>query len=115
VRADVTAWQEPRYSVRITRGYCLPSKKLYQHIDKCDLFLLFWSTSAKQSKWVLEEVRYALRRKGGHQHARPQIRPVIIAGPPAPTLPEELSDIHFNDILIYFMNEPRRSAGAARD
>jgi hypothetical protein len=90
-------------------------KKLYQHIDKCDLFLLFWSTSAKQSKWVLEEVRYALRRKGGNHDAPPQIRPVIIEGPPAPSPPEELSDIHFNDKLIYFMTEPRRSAGAARD
>ncbi len=39
-------------------------RKLYRHIDKCDLFLLFWSTAAKKSEWVLEEVRYALKHKG---------------------------------------------------
>src|SRR5262249_20908411 len=36
-------------------------KELYRHIDQSDLFLLFWSTPARQSKWVLEEVRYALK------------------------------------------------------
>jgi hypothetical protein len=83
-------------------------KKLYRHIDKCDLFLLFWSTSARLSNWVLEEIRYALKRKGGDHHAPPQIRPVIIEGPPVPEPPEELSDLHFNDSLIYFMIDPAK-------
>ena len=30
--------------------------ELFRHIDECDLFLLFWSTAAKQSRWVLKEV-----------------------------------------------------------
>ena len=39
-------------------------KELYRHIDECDLFLLFWSTAAKESKWVLKEALYALERQG---------------------------------------------------
>ncbi|MFQ5810308.1 MAG: TIR domain-containing protein, partial [Armatimonadota bacterium] len=30
--------------------------QLYRHIDKCDLFLLFWSSAARDSEWVLKEV-----------------------------------------------------------
>src|SRR5262249_15277578 len=41
-------------------------RKLYRYIDECDLFLLFWSTAASTSKWVLMEVRYAVKRKGGN-------------------------------------------------
>jgi hypothetical protein len=78
-------------------------RKLYLHIDKSDLFLLFWSTNAKESKWVLEEVRYALKRKGGDDSAPPALVPVIIEGPPVPEPPEELAHIHFNGYLIYFM------------
>jgi hypothetical protein len=81
-------------------------RKLYLHIDKSDLFLLFWSTHAKKSEWVLKEVRYALERKRGDEFARPEIIPVIIEGPPVPKPPEELAHLHFNDYLIYFM-EPQ--------
>ena len=45
-------------------------KALYRHIDDSDLFLLFWSNAARQSKWVLEEVRYALRRKDSDELRR---------------------------------------------
>ena len=37
--------------------------RLYQEIDRCDLFLLFWSSNAKQSQWVMKEVEYALARR----------------------------------------------------
>jgi uncharacterized protein YjbI with pentapeptide repeats len=77
-------------------------RKLYLHIDKSDLFLLFWSTNAKASKWVLEEVRYAIKRKGGNELAPPKLIPVIIEGPPVPEPPQELAHLHFNDYLIYF-------------
>lgn len=77
--------------------------QLFRHIDRCDLFLLFWSTAAKQSKWVMKEVGYALRLQGGNPSAIPQIRPVIIEGPPTPTPPEELAALHFNDKIIYMM------------
>jgi hypothetical protein len=78
-------------------------RKLYLYIDRSDLFLLFWSRNAKESKWVLEEVRYAIKRKGGDDSEPPEIVPVIIEGPPVPEPPEELAHIHFNDYLIYFM------------
>jgi hypothetical protein len=78
-------------------------RKLYRHIDRSDLFLLFWSTSAKESKWVLKEIRYAIKRKGGDDLQPPDIIPVIIEGPPVPCPPEDLAHLHFNDYLIYFM------------
>ena len=78
-------------------------RKLYHYIDRSDLFLLFWSTNAKQSKWVLEEVRYAIKRKGDNEFAPPEIFPVIIEGPPPPEPPKELAHLHFNDYLTYFM------------
>ena len=79
-------------------------RKLYHHIDKCDLFLLFWSTKAKESRWVLDEVRYAPKRQGGDILAPPELIPVIIEGPPIPNPPDELSaHLHFNDYLLYFL------------
>ena len=81
-------------------------RKLYRHIDRSDLFLLFWSTNAKESKWVLEEARYAIKRKGGNDLAPPDVIPVIIEGPPVPKPPEDLAHLHFNDYLIYFMIPP---------
>ena len=78
-------------------------KQLYRHIDECDLFLLFWSSAARDSKWVMEEVKYALGRKHDDEFAPPEIHPVIIEGPPIPQPPAELAHLHFNDRIIYFM------------
>jgi hypothetical protein len=76
-------------------------KSLYKQIDNCDVFFLFWSTSAKNSKWVMEEYKYAqsLQLKG----IPIEIIPVPIEGPPAPEPPEELSHLHFNDGFLYFI------------
>lgn len=79
-------------------------KELYRNIDRCDLFLLFWSTAARKSEWVLREVDYAIDRKGGYDDAPPEIKPVIIEGPPLVTPPERLKHLHFNDRLIYLMS-----------
>jgi hypothetical protein len=81
-------------------------RELYRHIDKSDLFLLFWSTPARESKWVLEEMRYALKRKGDKDLAPPEILPIVIEGPPPPPPPPELAHLHFNDYLLYFIQEP---------
>ncbi len=78
-------------------------RELYRHIDESDLFLLFWSQSARQSRWVMEEVRYALRRKNGDEMAAPEILPVLIEGPPPASPPEELAHLHFNDYFLYFI------------
>lgn len=76
-------------------------KKLYENIDKCDLFLLFWSQNAKDSKWVIMEAEYALARKHGDDDAPPEIKPVIIQGPPIVLPPPSLEHLHFNDRIIY--------------
>jgi hypothetical protein len=81
-------------------------RELYRHIDECDLFLLFWSRSAKESKWVLEEAKYALARKGEDEFAPPEIMPIILEGPPILPPPPELARLHFNDRLLYFMSGP---------
>jgi len=83
-------------------------KKLELGIDECDLFLLFWSSESKRSEWVRKEVRYALARRGDDEMAPPEIRPVIVEGPPIIEPWEELAHLHFNDRLLYFMSPPPR-------
>lgn len=81
-------------------------RKLEAGIDQCDLFLLFWSKHAKESRWVKQEVEYALARQGADELAAPEIRPVILER----VEPwEELSHLHFDDRVLYFMRGP--SAG----
>jgi serine/threonine protein kinase len=70
--------------------------ELYRQIDGCDLFLLFWSQAAKDSQWVRREVQYAL----GLGERVPEIRPVVIEGPPVPPPWEELAQLHFDDRLL---------------
>jgi hypothetical protein len=82
-------------------------RKLYAHIDECDVFMLFWSTASKESKWVRQEVEYALNRKGSDDSAPPEIVPILLEGPPIPLPPPELSHIHFNDRLLYYMQNPK--------
>lgn len=78
-------------------------RELYRNIDECDLFLLFWSTAAKESKWVLKEALYALERQGKDGLNPPEIIPVIIEGPPPISPPDELQHLHFNDKLLYLI------------
>ena len=78
-------------------------KVIYQQIDDCDLFLLFWSRAAKRSDWVRQEARYALQRKAGDDFAPPEIRPIILEGPPVEPPWDELAHIHFNDRLVWFI------------
>jgi hypothetical protein len=82
-------------------------RKLYEQIDQCDVFMLFWSAAAKDSEWVRKEAEYALSRKGTAESAPPEIVPIPLEGPPIPLPPPELSHIHFNDRLLYFMQNPK--------
>ena len=82
-------------------------RKLYEHIDDCDVFMLFWSNASKESKWVRQEYEYALKRKGADDSAPPEIVPILLEGPPIPLPPPELSHIHFNDRLLYYMQNPK--------
>lgn len=78
------------------------AKRIEAGIDRCDLFLLFWSKHAKSSEWVRKEVEHALGRKGGDELEPPEIYPVPIELPPVPPWPE-LAHLHFNDPLLYFV------------
>jgi hypothetical protein len=76
--------------------------RLFEEIDRCDLFLLFWSTHAARSDWVRKETEYALRRRG-RTDGVPDIMPIILEGPPIAEPPESLKQIHFNDALRYMI------------
>jgi hypothetical protein len=80
------------------------AQRLEAGIDDCDLFLLFWSSRAKQSEWVRKEVDYALQRKAGDDLRPPEIRPVLLVERPIAEPWEELADLHFNDRLLAFMS-----------
>ncbi|MEO8071107.1 MAG: leucine-rich repeat domain-containing protein [Acidobacteriota bacterium] len=73
---------------------------LYREIDRCDVFLLFWSRAAAKSEWVAKEIDYALARKSGDDTRPPDIQPVPIEGPPVVPPPPSLSHLHFNDALL---------------
>jgi TIR domain len=88
------------------------AKRIEAGIDRCDLFLLFWSEHAKDSEWVRKEVEYALGRKRGDDLEPPEIYPVPIKLPPVPPWPE-LAHLHFNDPLLYFI-VPREGREAPR-
>jgi len=79
-------------------------KELYNYIDACDVFFLFWSKAASQAEWVMKEVRYAIKRKANNWDSPPEIIPVIIEGPSLVKPPEELNFLHFNDRFVYFIN-----------
>jgi TIR domain len=53
-------------------------KKLYENIDRCDLFLLFWSQAAKDSQWVLKEAEYALAHQQKNPGSEPDLVPVVL-------------------------------------
>ena len=76
--------------------------EIYQHIDQCDVFFLFWSKAASNSEWVHKEIIYALKRKANSEESPPEILPVIIERPPAQP-PKELSFLQFNDKFMWFI------------
>lgn len=78
-------------------------KELYRRIDDSDAVLLFWSSNAKKSKWVMRECRYTIRNKGIDY-----LLPVIIEGPPPVKPPPSLRDLHMNDWLLYVIEADKR-------
>jgi hypothetical protein len=76
-------------------------KKLYENIDRCDLFLLFWSQAAKDSQWVIKEAEYALAQQQKNPHREPDLVPVVLEQNVRP--PSTLSAFHFNDRISYLL------------
>ncbi len=75
--------------------------RLYQEIEHCDVFFLFWSKAASKSKWVKREIKFALQCKKDSGIDKPRIHPVIIPPPQKP--PKTLSKFHFNDPIVQFI------------
>jgi hypothetical protein len=88
-------------------------KRLDEEIDRCDLFLLFWSSHAAASKWVVRESERALLRRGTGEDLPPEIVPIVLEGPPVPPPPDKLKAIHFNDPLLYVIAAEEAAARKA--
>lgn len=77
-------------------------KEIYDYIDtKADVFLLFWSSNAAASEWVRKEIKRAVarqKRMRRPENRLPEIFPVVIENP-IPPPPEELSDLHFGNVV----------------
>jgi hypothetical protein len=73
--------------------------KLYENIDRCDLFLLFWSQAAKDSQWVIKEAEYALAHQQKNPNSEPDLVPVVLEQDVLP--PPSLAAFHFNDRISY--------------
>ena len=72
---------------------------LYEEILRRDILYLCWSCYAKESKWVDEEWRFALKN-----HGADYIDIVPLDQPELCPPPEELNDKHFNEKLLYIIN-----------
>jgi hypothetical protein len=88
-------------------------RRLYEEIDRCDLFVLFWSTAAANSPWVTREAEYALQRQKAHGDRAIDIAPIVLEGPPVPAAPENLRDINFNDAIRYVISAVEAETAAS--
>jgi hypothetical protein len=70
--------------------------RLEREIKERDLFILFWSSYAKSSKWVKWEWKTALKQKGLSGIDPHPLEPVSKASNP----PKELKDLHFGDLYM---------------
>lgn len=88
-------------------------RRLYEEIDRCDLFVLFWSAAAAKSLWVAREAEYALKRQKLQGESVIDITPIILEGPPIPAPPEILKEIQFNDAIRYLIAAIETETNAA--
>jgi hypothetical protein len=88
--------------------------RLFEEINRCDVFMLFWSRKAKASKWVLREVSYALKQQTRSPTKLPDIKPVVLEGPPPPRPPKSLQHIHFDDPICYVIASSARGKSRLR-
>lgn len=68
--------------------------RLDEEISQRDLFLLFWSKNASESKWVVWELGEALKHKGEHAL---QLHPLDPDAKP----PEGLEQLHVGDVIMW--------------
>ena len=72
--------------------------KIFEAIDESDLFVVIWSTNARDSEWVKKESQYALTHY--MEHGSPDFVPIPVEGPPIASVPQDLQAYHFNDELL---------------
>ena len=68
--------------------------RLDDEISQRDLFLLFWSKNASESKWVVWELEEALKHKGEHAL---QLHPLDPDAKP----PKGLEELHVGDVIMW--------------
>ena len=68
--------------------------RLDDEISQRDLFLLFWSKNASESKWVVWELEEALKHKGEHAL---QLHPLDPDAKP----PAGLEELHVGDVIMW--------------
>ena len=73
---------------------------LQREIEKRDILFLCWSKNAKESEWVSKEWHYALQNKGADS-----IEPIPLEPPSECPPPEELKHKHFNDAMLFIINQ----------
>jgi hypothetical protein len=75
-------------------------KVLCEEIDRCDVFMLFWSRAAGRSEWVSKEIDRALRRRGASADELPDIAPIALEPFSLAPPPEVLAKFHFEDARL---------------
>lgn len=71
-------------------------RRLYEEIDRCDLFILFWSRAAGRSEWVAKEIDRALGRRRSTPDELPDISPVALESLKLAPPPPALAEYHFD-------------------
>jgi len=74
---------------------------LWHHIHESSMFLLCWSSAARQSKWVHDEYRRACEVYGKSPNQRPHITVLPLEGPPPPKPWSDLAHLNLSDNLLY--------------
>ena len=80
------------------------AEELWKEIPSRDVFYLFWSQNAMASAWVEKEWRCALETRG-----LDFIDPVPLQPPDKAPPPQELASKHFNDWVLAFMSQGKKS------
>lgn len=77
-------------------------KRLYKEIDRCDVFVLFWSDAARASKWVIKECERACLRNERSGGLLPTLRPEVLQHPSPRPEQGWLAAFHLDDPRFYY-------------